>query len=403
MREIALVSRGGVYVSPLANIPSHVSHNTILTSITSPRRVIPTPVVYHYGEIPERMASYPPAGWYPHAGPIPYGSNKFPSAAAIFNYVTYDQAALPTPLGLPTQKLNETILQPLSYRPYTELVKNGQTTILEKLEIAQTPEQRQEILGAKEAIFNRTFNTLRDSRSTNKSDVSSLGKRRLLSSSKVSMSSSKTPPNSTSISIDISSYPDVEEAERDKFHQKAVATSDSTAIHSEKEIYNQYRTNAFGDEEDAKHERYLQQIAAGTGQAEKDLHNQYRHNTLGDHEYFRDREKLYPLTDLIDRNNSERSSEVTLHRSSDLLRMSVNSSNFATNYGRESSKEAGRDINREISMGTWNSGDSHTFLNNELDLNFPEIMLTDAQEVIEDWKNSKQSSSGSLDPKINIR
>jgi len=71
---------------------------------------------------------------------------------------------------------------------------------------------------------------------------------------------------------------------------------------------------------------------------------------------------------------------------------SVSSSNLDANYERESS--------REMSISMDDSGNFRTFLNNEPDLNDPELALSDAEVVIADWNNSKRSFSGCSDPKI---
>lgn len=114
--------QSNAYISPLANSPDHVSYNPGLMHVPSHPGAIPAPVTFHPGvipapvgshpgAIPERVAFYPPAGGYPQAGSILYDSNSFPSAIAsapaILNYVTYDQAALPTSSGLPTEQTNE--------------------------------------------------------------------------------------------------------------------------------------------------------------------------------------------------------------------------------------------------------------------------------------------------------
>jgi len=286
-------------------------------------------------------------------------------------------------------QLEDTILQPLPYRPYAELGKNGQTTIPEErqenigakedgnstnksnvLEIQQTPEERHNILGANSAAFDQTFNRLNDSNFSTRSDVSSLGARISLNSSKVSTGSSKSSPNLTSISIDISSDPDVEEAKREKFHQRTVTTADSTAVHLEKGPYNQDCTNVLADDTDVRREKYQQRIRAGTGHTEKDL------NLTLDPEDFRDGRNSYLPNELIQRDNSETSlkmSDVTLFRPTDSMRMSINTSSFAAIHGRESS----RDMSRE---------------------------MIDVQEVMADWNcNSRQTSSGSSDPNINRR
>jgi len=408
--DSSLNAPASAYVSPLAISPSHVSYNhqelmpmpvvshpgviptpiiptpIIPTPVVSRPVAIPTLVVSHSEVIPSRVASYPPAGGYPQAGPIVYGVNSIPNAAARSKYSPYDQAPLPTPSGL---QLEDTILQPLPYRPYAELGKNGQTTIPEErqenigakedgnstnksnvLEIQQTPEERHNILGANSAAFDQTFNRLNDSNFSTRSDVSSLGARISLNSSKVSTGSSKSSPNLTSISIDISSDPDVEEAKREKFHQRTVTTADSTAVHLEKGPYNQDCTNVLADDTDVRREKYQQRIRAGTGHTEKDL------NLTLDPEDFRDGRNSYLPNELIQRDNSETSlkmSDVTLFRPTDSMRMSINTSSFAAIHGRESS----RDMSRE---------------------------MIDVQEVMADWNcNSRQTSSGSSDPNINRR
>jgi len=310
----------------------------------------------------------------PDSGLHPYGVNNIPNAAARSKYSPYDQAPLPTPSGL---QLEDTILQPLPYRPYAELGKNGQTTIPEErqenigakedgnstnksnvLEIQQTPEERHNILGANSAAFDQTFNRLNDSNFSTISDVSSLGARISLNSSKVSTGSSKSSP----------SY--VEEAKRMEFHQRTVTTADSTAVHLEKGPYNQDCTNVLADDTDVRREKYQQRIRAGTGHTEKDL------NLTLDPEDFRDNRNSYLPNELIQRDNSETSlkmSDVTLFRPTDSMRMSINTSSFAAIHGRESS----RDMSRE---------------------------MIDVQEVMADWNcNSRQTSSGSSDPNINRR
>lgn len=392
-------------ISPLANSPNHVSYNpglmhvashpgAIPAPVTSHPRVVPAPVGSHPGAIPERVASYPPAGGYPQAGSILYDSNSFPSAVAsapaILNYVTYDQAALPTSSGLPTEQTNETIPQPLPYRICTELGKHGQNTIPEEY----TPEQRELILGAKAAAFDRTFNPLRDSSSTNKSDVSSLS-RKSFSSSKVSIGSSKASPNSPSYPIDTTPDHDVKKEKCEKDHPPKVGRDHSMPVHSENDPYNQYPTNILRDDEDAKREKYRQRIAAGAGHSEKDLLDQY-HDRVSEDSH--DRENSYLPHRLIERDTSETSlkmSDVSLYRNSDIMRMSINSSHFAATHGRE--------LSREMSLNMDDSGNFSTFLNNEPNLNVPELALSDAQLVMADWSNSRRSSSGSSDPKMNRR
>jgi len=80
------------HILPLANSPNHISNNPVLMPATYHTGVIPTPVNSHPRAIPERVASYPPAGGYPHEGPISYSSNNFPGAEARLDYILYDQA-----------------------------------------------------------------------------------------------------------------------------------------------------------------------------------------------------------------------------------------------------------------------------------------------------------------------
>lgn len=77
---------------------------------------------------------------------------------------------VPMHSDISTQRLNWPVQHPLPYRPYSEI----QTIIPGELEtVAQAPEQGEKIISAKEVVFNRDFNILRDTSSS--SDVSSFG------------------------------------------------------------------------------------------------------------------------------------------------------------------------------------------------------------------------------------
>jgi len=231
------MSAGSIPMSTLSNVAS-----------------MPSPVISHSGSYEGNIRN--PGGAYITPDSVPSG---YPQAGAVFgsnnlhiaprsNYAPYGQSIMPMPF--PTQHLSP-------HRPYSDIGKTNQSTIPEDKPPLSAKEERNGIIGAEGAAFNRPFNPLSDSSSTG---VSSHGN---MSSMKSSINSKST---TTSISIKSSisnntmsptlplekpslgemSDEDDEETKRNNFHRMGERNSAGASRYSENEPLKNFQDNEFG-------------------------------------------------------------------------------------------------------------------------------------------------------------
>jgi len=269
-----------------------------------------------------------PSG-YPQAGPA-FSSNNIHIAARP-NFA-YSQA------GFPTQQMSP-------HRPYSDIGKPGQSTIPEDKPPSSAKDERHNVLGAKAAAFNRTFNPLNNSSSTNISAISSLGNTSSMKSSAKSQSTSIS--SKASISINTTS-------------PVSIAEKPSPDVTSAE------------DDAETKSNNYLQQVehnSAGATRSDSELRKKFQNDELG----FRgfgdtESERSYLPFQLTkqDKANSGTSmhlSGIRLSRSMELLTsspligsvkdMSLNADNFRDLLGSSDADLNGPDLTCADEMGEW--------------------------------------------------
>jgi len=215
---------------------------------------IPSPVISHPGSYEDNRPILSGAYITPDSVPSGYAqagaafdSNNLHIAPRL-DYAAYGQSIMPMPSGFPTQQLSP-------HRPYSDIGKTSQSTIPEDKPPPSAKENRNDIIGAGGAAFNRTFNPLSDSTSTSTSSNGNMSSIKSMNSKSTSTSissrasisiKSMSPTPVEKPSADEMSDEDDEETKRNKYRQMVELNSAGAARYSETEPLKNFQDNQLG-------------------------------------------------------------------------------------------------------------------------------------------------------------